>query len=212
MKLLIALIITLFWCADLSAQIYICVDESGRKHYSDKRCPAKKQNNAGKMSSSGTINKFGNLEIPENIKAFSIAIRVIKEGFSFLATREPANAEYIRIYRMVANAERRHLSFIANPDEDRFTSYRPFNQSNQDIIISSLSNACRMRGYFTICSTIEGNPWLASVEQRHLADGWPRKSIEEGADKSCEKAASANTGGVISDKMMRYFCEKESNG
>ena len=164
------------------------------------------------MSNSGTINKFGNLEIPEEIKAFSIAIRVIKEGFSFLATREPTNTEYVRIYRMVANAERRHLNFISNPDTRQFTTYRPFDTTNQEIIITSLSNACRMRGYFTICSTIEGNPWLASVEQRHLADAWPRKHIDEGADRSCEKATSANTGGVISDKMMRYFCEKESNG
>ncbi len=210
MKSLFSLLIILLCCNEVSAQIFICVDENGRKHYSDKRCPVKKT--SSNKNNSATINRFGKLEIPDAVKAYSVAIRVIKEGFSFLATREPENAEYVNIYRMVARAERRHLDFIANPSSDRFQSYQPFNRDDKKIIIASLSNACRIRGYFTICSTIEGNPWLSEEELRHLTDNWPRRSLDGSADSSCDKATTANTGGVISDKMMRYFCEKESNG
>ena len=115
MKSLVCFLILILCCTELSAQIFICVDENGRKHYSDKRCPAKKS--SANKTKSATINRNGKLEIPEEVKAYSVAIRVIKEGFSFLASREPNNAVYVRIYRMVARAERRHLNFIANPDE-----------------------------------------------------------------------------------------------
>ena len=192
----------------LNAQIFICEDETGRKHYSDKRCPLQNQNISGVMNKSGTINKLGKLEIPEEIRAYTSAIQVIKQGFTLLTIREPRNREYADVYQLVTQAERRHQIFISNPDEKRFKTYRPFSVENQQRMIRSLSDACRKRGYFSICSAIEGNPWLTNEEKALLNSMTEEQRFRKNDKSSCDKATVAHSGGVISDKMLLYFCRR----
>lgn len=192
----------------LNAKIFICVDETGRKHYSDKHCPRQNQNVTGTMNKSGTINKLGKLEIPEEIRVYTSAIQVIKQGFTLLISREPQNREYADVYQLVTVAERRHQMFISNPDEKLFETYLPLSAGERERMISSLSDACRQHGYFSICSAIEGNPWLSKEEQNLLNSMPEQQRFRERDTFSCDKATSAHSGGVISDKMLMYFCRR----
>ena len=208
MKFLISIVLLLCVTQTINAQVFICVDEKDRKHYSDKRCVLSGKNTTGSMDKSGTINEHGNLEIPENIRAYTSAIQVVKQLFTLLTSREPANREYTDVYKLVSEAEQRHQVFISNPDSKRFQTYSPFSAENQQRMIRSLSQACRKQGYFSICSAIEGNPWL-SASEKVLRDGMTdeEKFVKTDAT-SCEKATEAHGGGVISDKMLLYFCRK----
>ena len=204
-------ILLLFLCTtELSAKIFICIDDKGRKHYSDKRCPLPGQKIDGTVSKLGIANRYGKLEIPDEIKAYTAAIQVIRHSFSVLSDREPANQGYKMLLQLVTYAEQKHTRFIQTPDESRFGTYQPFSNANLNEIVASLSDACRIHGYFSICSAIEGNTWISKEEKRYLSEQNNRKASDTNRKKSCDKANVAHTGGVISDKMVRYFCRKDA--
>jgi hypothetical protein len=193
-------------CFEAQAQIYICVDENGQRHYSDKRCPGKK------LTQAASVDKRGQERAPDNVQIFGSAIQLLKRSYALLTIYEPENREYSELYNAVSRAEMKHMRFMSNPMPSRYNNYSPFNKDTQARIIASISDACRYRGYFSVCAAMEGNPWIAKLEMNyHREELRTNYSHSSSNSDFCDKAVDAREGGVISDDLMAYFCSSAAN-
>lgn len=188
---------------EVNAQIYICVDTNSQRHYSDKKCPQKKRRQEG------SIDKTGKAHATSNVKMFSSVLRLLKRSYALLTIYEPGNQEYSELYNRVTTAELKHMRFLSNPIRSQFSNYNPLGKQLQKRVIQSISDACRNRGYFSVCATIEGNPWISQTERDEFLSDMENKYASVSEDNSlCDRAVDANTGGVISDEMKTFFCRK----
>ncbi|NNJ72690.1 MAG: DUF4124 domain-containing protein, partial [Enterobacterales bacterium] len=153
---LILLILLPFIITDISAKIFICVDEQGKRHYSDKRCPT----TSGKVSQSYAMTN--RVVAPQNVITYSAVLKLARESLALLMILEPNDSTYINLYDDVSTAQRRHSNFINNPDRRRFRGYNPLGLASQNRLIAGLSSACREQGHMSICGAIEGNSWFSS--------------------------------------------------
>jgi len=196
LKLVLLILLSLF-STDISAKIYICVDEQGKRHYSDKRCPT----TPGKVSQSYAMTN--RVVAPQNVIAYSSVLKLARESLALLMILEPTDSTYINLYDDVSVAQRRHSNFINNPDRSRFRGYNPLGLASQKRLIAGLSSACREQGHMSICGAIEGNSWFSS----QATDFFQIKSQSQtNASQHCDKATRAHAGGVISLEMRNSFC------
>jgi len=201
---LLILIITCW--TSINAQIFICVDGNGQRHYSDKRCPTSKGQKTESFSEKGKIVP------PKSVTVFTAAIKLVKQSFALLTIYEPTNDTYQSLYQRSLQIELKHQRFISSPNRRKFNRYNPFGMDLQTRIITNLSEACRVKSYMTICSTLEGNPWIATLENEYSSQTTEASHDvnKEQRDKLCKKATNAHSGGVISNSMLAYFCKTQS--
>ena len=201
MKLFIIILLTTLlstWTDTVQAKIFICIDEQGRKHYSDKMCPRKiaKQTEYYRVK--------GKTIPPKNVTDYTPVLKLARESLALLQLIEPDQLVYSALYDTINKAHNRHVHFLSFPESKRFARYDPLGTSLQQQLIATLSTACRIRGHLTICAAIEGNPWFTALEQEYF-DLY--KENFRLTKRFCEKAESAHIGGVISRQMQNFFCQ-----
>ena len=204
MRCIFVLLILLFsgFTTEVSAKIYICVDDAGKRHYSDKRCPT----TSGKKSESYSMTD--KVIAPRNVVAFTAVLKLSRESLALLMILEPQDGTYKVLYKDISKAQTRHRQFIASPQRSRFRGYNPMGLALQNRLIASMSKACRQRGHMSICGAIEGNPWFSIQE----SDFYNANSISRAmVNKYCEKANRAHEGGVISNQMRTSFCQQQND-
>jgi hypothetical protein len=199
------LLLSLCYLPDTSARIYVCVDNNGARHYSDKKCPT------ANTKRTETINKLGKKNIPDSVLAFTPMIQVLKRALTLINKQTTDKSIYTRAHRSILQAERNHTNFISQQQSSFTENYSPFDKIELLSLIAAISYACRSEGMMSICGVIEGNNWLKQQETNYLEDlemkGLNLLVTSERQNKLCNKARTAHTGGVITRNMRNYFCE-----
>lgn len=192
------LILTTFFITDISAKIYICVDDTGKRQYSDKRCPIKSGTKTESFSMTNRV------IAPSNVIEFTAVLKLSRESLALLMVLEPNDSSYGSLYKDISNAQINHRKFLANPQRQRFRGYNPMGVALQNRLIASMSNACRKLGHMSICGAIEGNSWFSTQEADFLQGRTHPRAL---SGKFCDKAGRAHVGGVISNQMRISFCQ-----
>jgi len=204
----IFIILLLFLPRPAEARIYICVDEKGTRHYSDKKCPINKK------LKTEVINNLGKAVIPDSILEFTPIIQIIKRTLTVINEQIPNNDLYKRALKYSIEAELFHNKFLTKRHKVFPKDYNPFEPVKLVNIIAAISHGCRSQAYMTICAAIEGNYWLNGEEQIYLKQqqesGLHYVVTEANSKSYCKKATIANQGGVVSHKIVQYFCQREN--
>lgn len=203
-KLIIILLLFLLSPEKVNGDIYICTDGKGVRHYSDKKCAINQK------LKTEVVSNFSRENIPSSILEFTSIIQIVKRTLTVINEQVPDNELYQRALLYSRDAEVSHAKYISIKQKLYPDSYNPFDPVNLVDIIAAISHGCRARAYMTICAAIEGNYWLRGEEQIYL-----KKQRDRGlmlnltvANKKlfCSKARSGNQSGVVSRKVVDYFC------
>ena len=199
------LFIMFFLTTQVEGTIYICVDSKGVKHYSDKKCPVEK------TVKTEIIDDLGKTTIPNSILEFTPIIQTVKRALRLIQEQIPDNELYQRAYNYSVIAEKYHNNYIATKHNTHPKKYNPFEPITLENVIAAISHACRVEAYMTVCGVVEGNYWLNGEEQIYLKNqmnkGTQVRITAANKKLFCEKAKLASNGGVISRKMVNYFCQ-----
>jgi len=193
-----------FVSSHVDGAIYICLDNKGIKHYSDKKCPIKK------TVKTVIIKDLGKTSIPNSILEFTPIIQNVKAALRFIKELIPDNELYQTAYGYTLTTERSHNNYIATKHRSHPKIYSPFDPIKLEHIVAAISHACRAEANMTICGVIESNYWLSGEEQIYLKNQIQKDihlrvtAIDK--NKLCEKAKLASQSGVISRKMVDNFC------
>ena len=184
--------------------IYICTDTKGVRSYSDKKCAINQK------LKSEVISNLGRTNIPNSISEFTSIIEIVKRTLTIINEQIPDSDLYQRALLYSKDAELTHNNYMSTTHKVYPDDYNPFDPVKLVDIIAVISQGCRERAYMTICAAIEGNYWLHGEEQIYL-----KKQLDKGLKLKltivnkqlfCSKARFANQGGVVSHKIVDYFC------
>jgi len=189
---------------ETSAGIFVCIDANGQKSYSDKKCPPSNK------KKSQVINDLGRTTVPDSILQFTAIIKVVKRTLRVVIDQSPDNGLYRRAYRYTQDAEVNHRKYLSKQHKNYPINYNPFAPIELSDIISAISGSCRINGFMTVCGAIESNYWLNGEEQIYLSKS--RVSAYTNSTKGndialCNKAKRANYSGVVSGRVVDYFCK-----
>jgi len=201
------LLLMLFLVPSISeGRIYVCIDGNGTRHYTDKKCPI---NSKFKTE---VINDLGKVTLPNSVLEFTPIIQIVKRTLALAAEQMPDKELYRKAYQYTLDVEIAHQSFMSKAHKKVPNNYNPFDSVKLADIIAAISDSCRIQGYMSICGVIEGNYWLNGEEQLFLKKSQNQPMIiPSNQKKFCEKAKTANQGGVISRRMLDSFCLKTKN-
>ncbi len=202
----ISLFAILFFPIQVEGAIYVCVDNNGARHYSDKKCAI------NKALKSEVMNNSGKYSLPDSVQKFTHIIQMLKNTLSLINQQTPGVDLYQRAYKYSLDADSKHNKFLSIRHKTMPVKYNPFEPEKLTKIIAAISKGCRIDAYMTVCGAIEGDDWLSTEEQNYRqkqrAGDFQYYATPQNNKLLCEKAKRANQGGVISKGMQEVFCQE----
>ncbi len=148
------LFVAIIFTSQLFGRIYACIDATGNRHYSDKKCPV------NKLFKTEIIEKINRVKLPDSVLKYTDIINVLKRTLSTISAKYPNSTSVLEALKNIRQIEISHNNILARRLKISTRNYNPIGEKKLKIILSAISRNCRIKAHMTVCGAIEGYDWL----------------------------------------------------